>query len=65
MGNRFSSFGHGGYGGSIGFADPRFQFAFGLAKTRMNDRPLGEDSAYLIAREIRAALCIPEKGETV
>lgn len=32
FGQRASAFGHGGYGGSIGFADPDAQFAMGLTK---------------------------------
>jgi len=65
MGDRLSAFGHGGYGGSLGFADTCYHFSFGLAKTLLSDRLAGEDTAYLIAREIRAALGIPEKGEAV
>ena len=32
-------FGHEGYGGAVGFADPRYNIAFGLTKTRMTLRP--------------------------
>lgn len=60
MGERATAFGHPGYGGSIGFADPEHHFAFGLAKTRMVASPPGEGAALLVARTIRAALGIPE-----
>lgn len=39
MGKRASSFGHGGYGGSIGFADPEAQFAIGLTKNLYGKNP--------------------------
>lgn len=32
-------FGHEGYGGAVGLADPRYNIAFGLTKTRMTLRP--------------------------
>lgn len=62
LGNRLTAFGHGGMGGSMGFADTKYRFSFGLAKTRLVDRPPGEETSYLIAREIRSALGIPEEG---
>jgi CubicO group peptidase (beta-lactamase class C family) len=62
LGNRLTAFGHGGLGGSLGFADTKYRFSFGLAKTRLVDRPPGQETAYLIAREIRSALGIPEEG---
>jgi len=60
MGNRASAFGHGGYGGSIGFADPAHRFAFGLVKNRMTASPPGEGTADRVARAVRGALGIPE-----
>jgi CubicO group peptidase (beta-lactamase class C family) len=62
MGDRLSAFGHGGAGGSVGFADPQYRFALGFTKNRMVSALPGEDAAYLIAREVRAALRIPEAG---
>jgi CubicO group peptidase (beta-lactamase class C family) len=62
LGNRLTAFGHGGMGGSLGFADTKYRFSFGLAKTRLVDRPPGQETAYLIAREIRSASGIPEEG---
>ena len=62
MGERVSVFGHAGAGGTIGFADPTYRFAFALTKNRMVNAPPGEDAAYLVAREVRAALNIPEAG---
>ena len=59
---RLTAFGHGGAGGSVGFADPQYRFALGFTKNRMVDALPGEDAAYLIAREVRAALGIPEAG---
>jgi CubicO group peptidase (beta-lactamase class C family) len=60
MGDRLTAFGHGGSGGSVGFADPEHHFAFALTKTRLVDTAPGEGAAYLVARETRAALGIPE-----
>lgn len=60
LGNRPTAFGHGGSGGSVGFADPEHRFAFALTKTRMVTSAPGEDAAYRIARAARAALGIPE-----
>jgi CubicO group peptidase (beta-lactamase class C family) len=60
MSERQSCFGHAGAGGSYGFADPDYGLSFGLCKTRMVDSAPGTDAATVIAREIRAALDIPE-----
>jgi CubicO group peptidase (beta-lactamase class C family) len=60
FGSRSTAFGHGGAGGSIGLADPEHRFAFALAKTRMVDALPGEGAAYLVAKETRQALGIPE-----
>ena len=60
MSERTDVFGHAGAGGNMGFADPRYDFAFALTKNRMLVVPPGEDAAYLVAREIRQALGIPE-----
>jgi CubicO group peptidase (beta-lactamase class C family) len=57
---RMSAFGHAGAGGSLGFADPAYQFAFALTKNRMQNAAPGDDAAFLIAREVRRALGIPE-----
>jgi CubicO group peptidase (beta-lactamase class C family) len=62
MSERITAFGHVGAGGAIGFADPAYQFAFALTKNRMRNAPPGEDTAFLVAREVRAALGIPEAG---
>ena len=62
LGNRMTVFGHPGAGGSVGFADPQYRFALGFAKNRMVSALPGEDAAYLIACEVRAALGIPESG---
>jgi CubicO group peptidase (beta-lactamase class C family) len=62
MSERLTAFGHGGAGGSIGFADPQYRFSLGFTKNRMVSPLPGEGAAYLIAREVRAALGIPEAG---
>jgi CubicO group peptidase (beta-lactamase class C family) len=60
MGNRVTAFGHPGYGGSIGFADPEHRFAFALVKNRMTANAPGEGTADRVASAVRAALGIPE-----
>ncbi len=62
MSARPTAFGHAGAGGTFAFADPDYHFAFALTKNRMVHASPGEDAAYLVAREIRAALEIPETG---
>lgn len=50
-------FGHGGNGGSQGFADPTCRFAFGFAKTLMTTAPDPREAAdYKIVAAIRSAL---------
>lgn len=59
MSQRAGVFGHGGWGGSISFADPDQQFAFSITKTRMvtdiEPTPIG----MVIADTIRHELGIP------
>jgi CubicO group peptidase (beta-lactamase class C family) len=55
MGSRASAFGHGGYGGSIGFADPEFRLAVGF--TRNFFSPSGGSDPILPA--LREELGIP------
>ncbi|MFZ2655224.1 MAG: serine hydrolase domain-containing protein [Victivallales bacterium] len=55
QGKRRSSFGHGGYGGSIGFADPKYKFAVGLTKNLFSKDAVH----YQIVCEIRRMLKIP------
>lgn len=47
-----TAFGHGGYGGSFGFADPRKGLAVGLTKNLFHK----EDTPRLIVNELRRAL---------
>ncbi|MDQ5853911.1 MAG: beta-lactamase family protein, partial [Chloroflexota bacterium] len=62
MSERITAFGHAGAGGTIGFADPAYRFAFALTKNRMVNALPGQDVALLVAREVRAGLGIPETG---
>lgn len=55
MGTRHTAFGHGGYGGSIGFADPEYRLAVGLAKNLFTDNAAHNS----IICEIRKILNIP------
>ncbi|MHB8645205.1 MAG: serine hydrolase domain-containing protein [Thermomicrobiales bacterium] len=61
-GERITAFGHGGYGGASGFADPQYRFAFALTKNRLAVAPPGESTANRVASAVRAALGIPEAG---
>lgn len=54
------AFGHGGAGGSTGFADPERRFALGFAKTLLKLTAPGEGSAMAIAEAVRALLGIAE-----
>jgi CubicO group peptidase (beta-lactamase class C family) len=60
MSERTSAFGHPAFGGSIGFADPDYKFAFALLKNRLDFRDPAESTNILIARTVRSALGIPE-----
>jgi CubicO group peptidase (beta-lactamase class C family) len=51
-----SVFGHGGYGGSLGFADTRHQLAVGFAKNRMTGGGPQGSAADRIVAAIRGAL---------
>ncbi|HBC88705.1 MAG TPA: serine hydrolase [Lentisphaeria bacterium] len=55
LGPRHTAFGHGGYGGSIGFADPKYRFAVGLTKNLYSKEAVGGQ----IICEIRRMLEIP------
>jgi len=57
MGRSAAAFGHGGYGGSLGFADPERGLSFGLTKTlmRLADEP-NTTTAYVVAELIRESL---------
>jgi CubicO group peptidase (beta-lactamase class C family) len=54
MGASGKEFGHSGNGGSLGFADPEHNFAFGLTKNLMKAMPDAKKSTpYLVAETIR------------
>ena len=57
MGRSGGEFGHGGNGGSLGFADPARKFSFGLTKNLMRywDTPQ-KSTAYRVAETLRAHL---------
>jgi CubicO group peptidase (beta-lactamase class C family) len=57
MGRSGGEFGHGGNGGSLGFADPERKLAFGLTKTLMKAVADPQQSAaYQVSEAIRAYL---------
>ena len=53
LGSRPTAFGHGGFGGSIGFADPECRLAVGLTKNLFFAGPEARGS---VLRELREAL---------
>lgn len=55
-GSRITAFGHGGYGGSIGFADPKYRFAFALTKNHFSKNGI----TYEVVQKVRQLLGIPE-----
>lgn len=55
MGRRRTCFGHGGHGGSVGFADPDHGLAVGFVRNRLRD-PSGVDTARLLVETVRAGL---------
>lgn len=61
MSQRRGVFGHGGWGGSISFADPDYEFAFALTKTRMVNSDDTVPVSMAVARAVRAELEIPEE----
>jgi len=58
MGPRCSAFGHAGYSGANGFADPKYRFAFAYTKNLLGlqNNPLNQ---LQIANQIRNLLGIP------
>jgi CubicO group peptidase (beta-lactamase class C family) len=56
MGPRASAFGHAGYGGSIGFADPEYGLACGLTKNLFSRNA----AQNRILNELRDAFAIPQ-----
>ncbi|MFM7679047.1 MAG: serine hydrolase domain-containing protein [Roseiflexaceae bacterium] len=61
MSNRRGVFGHGGWGGSTAFADPDYDFAFVLTKTRMNHNIDITPVGMAVAQAVRAHVGIPER----
>ncbi len=59
MGLRDTTFGHDGFGGAIGFADPEHGIAVALTKTRMNFQPNVPNLSLELATIIRTHLNIP------
>ncbi len=60
MGDRVTAFGHRGYGGTVGFADPDYGFAFALTKNRLAVGPPETSTLNKVAQVTRAALGIPD-----
>jgi CubicO group peptidase (beta-lactamase class C family) len=57
MGTSGKEFGHGGNGGSLGFADPERRFAFGLTKNLLKAAPdPTKATAFVVADLIRKQL---------
>jgi CubicO group peptidase (beta-lactamase class C family) len=61
LGSRAAVFGHGGFGGTLAFADPEYTMTFALTKNRaVNPPTLEEGVAYQASNLIRRALRIPD-----
>ncbi|HEX9372127.1 MAG TPA: serine hydrolase domain-containing protein [Roseiflexaceae bacterium] len=65
VGARRAVFGHEGAGGAIGLGDAEHRFAIGIAKNRLADGWIGQETSALIIREARDALGIADAGERV
>jgi CubicO group peptidase (beta-lactamase class C family) len=61
-GPRLSAFGHGGYGGAYGYADPEYDLAVGLTKNRLVIWGPGQGATWRILHAVRASLGIPDEG---
>jgi CubicO group peptidase (beta-lactamase class C family) len=59
-GPRLSAFGHGGYGGAHGFADPEYGLAVGFTKNRLTVGDVGVGTTWHLLHAIRASLGIPD-----
>jgi CubicO group peptidase (beta-lactamase class C family) len=59
MGVRDTTFGHDGFGGAIGFADPEHELAFAMTKTRMTLTPNAPTFSAELASMVRTHLNIP------
>jgi CubicO group peptidase (beta-lactamase class C family) len=55
MGTRQTCFGHGGFGGSLGFADLDYGLAVGFVRNRLRD-PSGVDTVRLLVETVRRCL---------
>ena len=60
MGPRRSAFGHGGYGGALGFADPNYGLAIGVTKNHLTWDAPKEGATWRLTHHIRKALNIPD-----
>ncbi len=60
MSSRQTCFGHDGFGGAIGYADPEHNLAVGFTKTRMTLNPDNPSSSLELMQTLRAGLNIPE-----
>lgn len=56
MGPNESAFGHAGYGGSIGFADPVAGIGFGFVANNIPDGPAQDQRAAHLIRALYQAL---------
>jgi CubicO group peptidase (beta-lactamase class C family) len=61
QGPRRSAFGHGGHGGSQGFADPDYDLAIGLTKNHLTVTVPRDSSTWSIVHQIRQELGIPDR----
>jgi len=61
-GPRVTAFGHRGYGGAYGLADPEYGLAIGFTRNYLTPTVPGVDTTWRVLQAVRAALGVPDGG---